>query len=85
MDRFFAIILGLPTAFVILRYRRAIREFIGDVGFAEKYLGSGGTNTLIVIIGFLVFVCSLMYGLGTLQSFVGSTLGGFFGAGGSAN
>lgn len=78
MDRFLAVIIGLPLAFVILYYRRAIKEFIGDVGFAEQYLGMGGTNTLIVIIGFLVFIGSLMYGLGTLQSLVDGTLGMFF-------
>lgn len=78
MDRFLAVIIGCPTAFLILRYRRAIKEFIGEVGFAEKYLGMGGTNTLIVIIGILVFVGSLMWGLGTLQKLLQGTVGNFF-------
>ncbi len=78
MDRFIAVIIGFPIAFLLLRYRRAVKDFIGEVSFAEKYLGMGGTNTLIVIIGVLVFVGSLMYALGTLQSLLQATLGRFF-------
>lgn len=59
-------------------FRRSIKEFIGEVGFAEQYLGMGGTNTLVVLIGMLVFIGSLMYSLGTFQSLLGNTLGSFF-------
>lgn len=78
MDRYIAILIGWPLAFLMLRYRRAIREFVGDIGFAEKYLGMGGTNTFIVIVGILLFIGSLMYALGTLQSLLQSTIGRFF-------
>lgn len=78
MDRFIALIIGCPLGFVIMYFRRAIKEFIGEVGFAEQYLGVGGTNTLVVIIGILVFVGSLMYALGTFQSLLVDSLGGFF-------
>lgn len=78
MDRFLVILIGWPLAFLILKYRRPIKEFIGDVGFAERFLGAGGTNTLVVILGFLVFVLSLMYALGTIQAFVRNTFGMFF-------
>lgn len=78
MDRFFAILIGIPLAFLILWKRRAIKEFIGEVSFAERFLGIGGTNTFIVIVGFLLFVGSLMYGLGTLQSFLKATVGKLF-------
>lgn len=73
------ILIFWPIAFLILRFRRPIKEFIGDVGFAERYLGSGGTNTLIVIIGFLVWLLSLMYATGSLQSILDKFLGPFFG------
>lgn len=75
MDRILVIIIGWPIAVLILKYRRPIKEFTGDIGFAEKILGMGGTNTFIVIIGVLVFVGSLMYGLGTLQSIIRVFLG----------
>ena len=78
MDRFLAILIGCPLAFVILLYRRPIKEFIGNVGFAEKFFGSGGTNTLVVLIAIVLFVGSLMYGLGTLQSVLVGVFGGIF-------
>ena len=78
MDRILAAIIGLPLAFVILYYRRSIKEFIGDVGFAEKIFGVGGTNTFIVVLGVFVFVGSLMYSLGTLQSLLQGLMGRFF-------
>lgn len=79
MDRFLAAIIGLPLALIMLKYRRQIKDFTGDIGFAEHYLGSGGTNTLIVLIAILVFVLSTMYALGTLQAIIQGVLGGFFG------
>lgn len=78
MDRFLAIVIGCPLGFVIMYFKRAVKEFIGEVGFAEKIFGMGGTNTFIVLFGILLFVGSLMYGLGTLQGMVQSTVGKFF-------
>jgi len=78
MDRFFVFVIGFAVALIILRYRIHIKDFIGEVGFAEKYLGSGGTHNLIVLIAFLVFIFSLMYSLGTLQTLIQATFGRFF-------
>lgn len=78
MDRLLALIIGIPISFLLLRYRRAVKEFMGDVSFAERFLGAGGTNTLIIIIGILVFIGSLMYALGTLQAFFAGSLGRLF-------
>ncbi len=78
MDRWIALLIGCPLGFVIMYFRRAIKEFIGEVGFAEKYLGIGGTNTFVVLVGMLVFIGSLMYSLGTFQSMLENTLGAFF-------
>jgi len=79
MNKYLVILIFWSLAFVILRFRRKIKEFTGDIAFAEKYLGSGGTNTLIVIIGVLVFILSLMYAVGTLQGITNALLGPFFG------
>lgn len=79
MYNFIVILIFWPLSFLILRYRRQIKEFTGNIDFAEKYLGSGGTNTLIVLLGILVFVGSLMYVTGTLQSIMQSIMGPFFG------
>jgi len=71
------ILLGWPLAFLVLRYRRQVKEFTGDFAFAEKYLGMGGTNTFIVLFGIVIFVGCLMYALGTLQGVLQATLGRF--------
>lgn len=62
----------------MLKYRAQVKQFIGDVDFAEKYLGSGGTNTLIVILALLIFVLCLMYSTGTLDSLIPSGVEGLF-------
>lgn len=79
MDRFLVAIIGIPLSFVIVLYRVQIKHFIGDVSFAERIFGGGGTYTLILVIALLTFFGSLMYALGTLQSLLGNLLGPFFG------
>jgi len=80
MFRFFVAVLGFVLMLVILKYRLKIKDFIGDIAFAEKYLGSGGTFTLLILIAIGVFFLSLMYALGTLDTFVIGVIGRFFGA-----
>ena len=77
--RLLVFIIGFVIAILILRYRLQIKDAIGDVGFAEKYLGVGGTHVMIVFIAIAVFVISLTYATGTLQGVLDTTLGGFFG------
>jgi len=78
MDRVLAILIGFPLAILILRYRRNLKDFIGNVSFAERFFGSGGTNTLIIIIAFLVFIISIMWAAGTFQTLLQDTIGKFF-------
>lgn len=63
---------------LMLRYRGQIKDFIGDISFAEKYLGAGGTHLFLVFVAILAFILPLMYAMGTLQAIVGSTIGRFF-------
>ncbi|MBD3360373.1 hypothetical protein GF366_01070 [Candidatus Peregrinibacteria bacterium] len=78
MGRFLVFIIGFAVAIVILKYRAQIKGFTGDIAFAERIFGVGGTNSLIVVVAILVFILSLMYSLGTLQAIMQSVLGGFF-------
>ncbi|MFH1284196.1 MAG: hypothetical protein ABIH78_01245 [Candidatus Peregrinibacteria bacterium] len=78
MPRFLVFIIGFAVAILILKYRSKIKGFTGDIAFAERVFGVGGTNTLIVIIALLTFIFSLMYWAGTLQAILRSVLGGFF-------
>ena len=76
--RILALILGSVTAYLLLRYRRPIKEFTGDMAIAEKIFGAGGTNTFIVVFALLVFIGSLMYAAGTLDAIIQGTVGRFF-------
>lgn len=75
MDKFFAALIGFPASFLIIIYRQKIKQFVGSVGFAEKYLGAGGTYTLILLIGVGLFIITLLYITGTLQSFLKTVFG----------
>lgn len=55
---------------LILIFRPKIKDFTGDIGFAEKWLGSGGTWTFFIILGGGIFILSLMWATGSLQSFM---------------
>ncbi|MFA6550081.1 MAG: hypothetical protein WCT36_01850 [Candidatus Gracilibacteria bacterium] len=79
MDKFFVAIIGMPSAFVIIYYRRQIKDFIGDIPFAEKYLGIGGTHKFIIFLAVCIFIFSLMYAMGTWQSWSTAVLGPLFG------
>jgi hypothetical protein len=74
---FLIILIGFAIMIVVIKYRRAIHEFTGNIGFAERYVG-GGTVTFYVLLGILAFVLSLMYALGTLQGILEMTVGRFF-------
>ena len=62
-------LLGMGLALLILVFRPRIKDFTGDIGFAERWFGPGGTWTFFIIVGVGVFVLSLMWATGTLQSF----------------
>ena len=78
MDRILVGILGVPLGILIMVYRYHLKQFTGDIDFAERYLGSGGTYNLFIIIGLAVSILSVMYAFGTLQEFFGGYLGSFF-------
>ena len=70
-------IIGCVVGVVYLKYSFQIKEFIGPIGFAERYLGSGGTHTFHKLIGILIIVGSIMYAFGGLQELIARTLGRF--------
>lgn len=61
--------IGMVLGMLILIYRPQIKNFIGSVGFAEEYMGPGGTWTLLVIIGAAFFMAGLMWATGVIQDF----------------
>lgn len=73
--RYITLIIGITVAYLLIRYRKVIHDFTGEFGFAEKYLGSGGTYTFIVLFGIIIFIGSVMNFFGTLDGFLESTIG----------
>ena len=65
-------------AFLFIVFRPRIKNFTGDIGFAERYLGPGGTWTLLLIIGVGLFIVGLMWATGTMQNLFWGNLAGFF-------
>ena len=77
--KFLVLIFGSVASFFLLKYRREVKDFTGDISFAEKIFGMGGTNTFIVVFALLLFVGSLMYAFGTLDGLLEGIFGRFFG------
>ncbi|MFT7184056.1 MAG: hypothetical protein ACI9QC_000382 [Oceanicoccus sp.] len=70
-------LLGMGLGFLIIVFRKQIKDMTGNIGFAERYLGRGGTWTFLALLGFAVFVLSLMWATGTIQDFAVNNLGSF--------
>jgi len=81
MDRVLIFILGVPLGIAIMIYRYQLKQFTGDIAWAEQYLGSGGTYNLFILIGLVVSILSVMYAFGTLQDLFAGTFGTFFATG----
>ncbi len=72
-------LIGMIVGFLILVYRRQIKDVTGSIGFAEKIFGSGGTWTFLAMLGVAIFILSLMWAMGTLQSVLINVFGGILG------
>lgn len=77
--RYFIGLVGFPLGIVIVVYRERIKRFTGNLGFAERWFGIGGTYTFYLIVGLVVSVLSVMYASGVLQSWLKAFLGPLFG------
>lgn len=71
-------LIGIVTGLAIIKYRYRIREFTGVIGFAEQYLGSGGTYSFYILLGIATIFGSVLYATGQLQTMLASFLGPFF-------
>jgi hypothetical protein len=64
-------LIGVVLSILIIVYRVSIRNFIGQIGWAERRLGPGGTYTALLLFGLLLFFFSLMIMTGTLDILFG--------------
>lgn len=63
-------LIGIPLGFLVLLYRDKAKDFVGNISWAEKYLGTGGTWTALILIGVLTIVLSFMFMIGSLQNMI---------------
>ncbi|MBU0577274.1 hypothetical protein KJ742_02775 [Patescibacteria group bacterium] len=54
-------LIGAVLSIALIVYRERVVRFTGMIQWAESHLGGGGTYTLMVLIGVLLFFLSLMY------------------------
>ncbi len=64
--RILIFVIGMPIGFYMLRYKDRIVQNFGQMDWAEKYLGSGGTYNAWVIFGILIMVVSALILTGSL-------------------
>ncbi len=72
-------LIGAVLSLLLVIYRVKVKHFTGDIGWAERYFGPGGTFTALLLIGIAGFFVSLMVMTGTLDLLFGSVGEKFFG------
>jgi hypothetical protein len=76
-------LIGIPLGvLVMVRTNYIVDQITGPIGFAEKYLSSGGTYTFFRIVGFLITLVSMfvMFGFaGSIYMSIVDSLGGITG------
>lgn len=78
MNKIIVALVGFPLSFIFIIYRAKIKQFTGNIAFAERYFGSGGTYTLMLLIGIGIFVMTLLYITGTMQAMLKAVFGPLF-------
>lgn len=72
-------IIGVILSILLIIYRERVQHFIGNIAWAEQHLGSGGTFTLLLLLGVLGFFVSLMIMTDTVDMIFGSLGSKLFG------
>lgn len=68
-------LLVIAAGFLFIIKTDQIGRFTGDIPFAEKYLGTGGTYGFIKLIGLAMILLSIMHLTGGLDLFMNATVG----------
>ncbi len=69
------------AGFLLVIYRVPVRRFMGQIGWAERVFGPGGTYTGMLLIGLAAFFAGLVTATNTWDVFLGGFAGRFFGSG----
>ena len=71
MNKILVFLLGLPLGLVLMIYRYKIINFTGKIDWAEQKLGAGGSYTLVIILGMVIWIGCMMYALGSFDQLFG--------------
>jgi hypothetical protein len=71
-------LIGIVAGLLIIKYREKLQTWTGNISFAEKYIGPGGTFTLLLLIGSATVILSILFMTGILQDFVKEAAGPYF-------
>ena len=66
---------------LLIVYTKKVGDFTGEIGFAEKYLGRGGTYSFIKLVGLAMIFFGFAWMSGGLKVFLWDKFGVFFGKG----
>jgi hypothetical protein len=69
----------IPSGIAIIVYSIKIGDFIGEIDFAEKIFGRGGTFAFVKLLGLCLSVFSIVWLTGDLPRWLRSTFSIFFG------
>ena len=78
MNQYVLGFIAMVAGVLLIVFRNRVKSFTGSIGFAEEYLGVGGTWTFYALLGVVLFIFGLMWAAGTFQSFFVEFLGDFF-------
>lgn len=72
-------VLGIAAGLLLIKFREKFQRITGQIGFAEKYLGAGGTFTFFLLLGSLAVILAVLYIFGVLDGLVARVFGPLFG------
>lgn len=71
-------VIGIPLGFLILKYRPIIKDWMGNIAWAERFFGQGGTWTALTLTGLGISILSFLFMIGQFQVFFIRFFGRFF-------
>lgn len=75
MGKYLIIIAFIGIGFALIVYTEPLkRNFIGQIDFAERYLGMGGTYNFLKLVGILLIVFAIAWATGTVERLIPNAL-----------
>lgn len=73
-------LIGAALSILLIVYRVRVRQFIGQISWAEQKIGPGGTYAVLVLFGIFGFFFSLAYMTDSFGLILGDFGARFFGS-----